>query len=1020
MQRLFDTSRDIDPTTPSATPQEEVSPTATQAPLDEESLIDDFQPRTELEASPTSRMESHGDALDDATTQASHESLDASSVNGNAVEDGNGEGAVLETEATPDDRRISQRLTRVRTQRVLHNATFAAVVASEFSPSIEVPKSSCGYYLYIGSGPARDGDVASQLKLLGGLPLVAIDYKIGGYDHDITHKAVQQRVMQIASDPKCKGVFVSIPCKTYSVLRGKPGVEHSYPLRNLEHVLGIPRADGTLPFKVAQSNIMSDFAAEVMRTVHKNGGAFAAESPPSRASHSRFPIEGRENHVCQFDHPAWVELRRETGSRFTYFDQCALHDDPSLVARKKTALMLNPKAYEAFHTRFAPLVCTHGYDAHKQSAYGLDANGNFLSTATENYPSQMNRLIAEALIESCESPHNAAPPSANLADPQPMNAWHDHFAADASWPAQRDVADAPKPTLLLEAAAPLLSSSREFTNHLYQTCIDGQLFAAPREISSDNPTYRQARASPEWPKWEEACEREIENLRRNGTIDEDMAIPEDSLPSWDPVKQRASQVTNILWVLRVKYLDGVFDKFKARAVFDGRDQKAKDPTLETFSPACRSTTHKLITAEACRLGYRLRTWDVEAAYLKGVFDKNSTPLFGRPPPGYRQYINGIAQIWRINTPLYGEADAGRIWYKTIVKFLIEERKFTQSKYDPCLFWKVLSDGSRFYIVLYVDDGYSADNGNKESDEELAAINSRFKIDIKYASFFLGNNILCHSTSRVTLTSRAYIERIADKYLRKPLADYPLFDTPCEKNLVKHYEEAAAARRDGVAINESLRESYASKVGAMIYVVPVCRVDCALAIGLLARCLTFPSTAMDDAADRILAYLAQHPNDGITYDANATRPELHAYSDSNWSTSHSTSGWAILYCGAVIGYGSKRQQSIALSSTEAEIMAASMAATEIMYFRGLLAELGHELEPTVLHVDNQGAVELSRDMKSCQRSRHIERRYLKVRELVALGEIDVQFVDTKSNSSDCLTKPLDVQEFLRHTRALMGA
>ena len=101
------------------------------------------------------------------------------------------------------------------------------------------------------------------------------------------------------------------------------------------------------------------------------------------------------------------------------------------------------------------------------------------------------------------------------------------------------------------------------------------------------------------------------------------------------------------------------------------------------------------------------------------------------------------------------------------------------------------------------------------------------------------------------------------------------------------------------------------------------------------------------------------------------------------------------------------------------MAASMAATEILYFRGLLFELGHQLEPTILYVDNQGAVELSRDMKSCQRSRHIERRYLRVRELVASGDIVVEFVATASNSADILTKPLEFVDFDRHSRALMG-
>ena len=159
--------------------------------------------------------------------------------------------------------------------------------------------------------------------------------------------------------------------------------------------------------------------------------------------------------------------------------------------------------------------------------------------------------------------------------------------------------------------------------------------------------------------------------------------------------------------------------------------------------------------------------------------------------------------------------------------------------------------------------------------------------------------------------------------------------------------------------------------------------------------------------------------GLTYDASAARPELHAYSDSNWTTEHSTSGWAIMYCGAAIGYGSKRQQSVALSSTEAEIMAASLAATEILYFRGILSELGHQLPPTILYVDNQGAVELSKDMKSCQRSRHIERRYLKVRELVAQGEVVVKFIESTANHSDILTKPLDSDAFRRHSGALMG-
>ena len=102
------------------------------------------------------------------------------------------------------------------------------------------------------------------------------------------------------------------------------------------------------------------------------------------------------------------------------------------------------------------------------------------------------------------------------------------------------------------------------------------------------------------------------------------------------------------------------------------------------------------------------------------------------------------------------------------------------------------------------------------------------------------------------------------------------------------------------------------------------------------------------------------------------------------------------------------------------MAASQAALEILYFRGLLREMGVDMsQPTVLYVDNQGAVELSKDLKSCQRSRHVERRYLKVRELVHSGDIVVRYRSTDLNHADLLTKPLDADNFKRHVDGLMN-
>ena len=130
---------------------------------------------------------------------------------------------------------------------------------------------------------------------------------------------------------------------------------------------------------------------------------------------------------------------------------------------------------------------------------------------------------------------------------------------------------------------------------------------------------------------------------------------------------------------------------------------------------------------------------------------------------------------------------------------------------------------------------------------------------------------------------------------------------------------------------------------------------------------------------------------------------------------------IRLAGGSIAYASKRQPCIAMSTTEAEIIAASTCACEIAYFRSLLEEMGLPQErPTTLFVDNKGAVELSRDRKSCHRSRHVDRRFFKVRELVFAGAIKVEYIPTAENPADLLTKALDQSTFYRHARTMLSA
>ena len=123
-------------------------------------------------------------------------------------------------------------------------------------------------------------------------------------------------------------------------------------------------------------------------------------------------------------------------------------------------------------------------------------------------------------------------------------------------------------------------------------------------------------------------------------------------------------------------------------------------------------------------------------------------LYARPPVGpWRSFIRGVPVVWRLKVPLYGEADAGRIWNRTLVRQLVEVQAFIQSQYDPCYFFKWLSDGTRVDLVMYVDDGYVVDSFSDAAMAELEALHRAFTIEVKPARFFLGNNVTVHGDSQ---------------------------------------------------------------------------------------------------------------------------------------------------------------------------------------------------------------------------------------------------------------------------------
>ena len=167
----------------------------------------------------------------------------------------------------------------------------------------------------------------------------------------------------------------------------------------------------------------------------------------------------------------------------------------------------------------------------------------------------------------------------------------------------------------------------------------------------------------------------------------------------------------------------------------------------------------------------------------------------------------------------------------------------------------------------------------------------------------------------------------------------------------------------------------------------------------------PTPELYELALHVLYYLYLHKDVGLRYTAS-DRPVM-GMSDSDWATKHSTSGSVFLWNYAAISWASKKQPTIALSSTEAEIMAASLGGAEAVYLRSLLDEMGFSpTAPTELRVDNQGAVYTAKYAgHSHSKLKHISRRHLWIRELMQEGKVNVSFIKTDDNVADLFTKPL---------------
>jgi hypothetical protein len=114
--------------------------------------------------------------------------------------------------------------------------------------------------------------------------------------------------------------------------------------------------------------------------------------------------------------------------------------------------------------------------------------------------------------------------------------------------------------------------------------------------------------------------------------------------------------------------------------------------------------------------------------------------------------------------------------------------------------------------------------------------------------------------------------------------------------------------------------------------------------------------------------------------------------------------------SLVSWTSKKQNSVALSTTEAEYIAVGACCTQILYMKQTLLDYGVVLEKVPLLCDNENAVKIANNPVQHSRTKHIDTRHHFLRDHVAKGDIILEVVRSEDQLADILTKPLDKTRF----------
>ena len=377
------------------------------------------------------------------------------------------------------------------------------------------------------------------------------------------------------------------------------------------------------------------------------------------------------------------------------------------------------------------------------------------------------------------------------------------------------------------------------------------------------------------------------------------------------------------WVYKVKTNnDGSIDCYKARLVARGFDQKFGSDYDETFCPVVRLESLRTLIAPSTQRGLELHHVDVATAFLNGTLQReiNMEQSTGYEKEGEEHLV------CRLRKSIYGLKQSSRCWNMALDTHL-RNMGFSQSKSDPCIY--VSGGEDTLYIGVYVDDMVLVGKDEAKMKHVKEELSSRFDIkDLGKLGYFLGMSVVQDQEKKETRIGQpSYVhEKASDQDGDEQLqAD----QDPCGSRQLSRECDRGQGSTGPAVISVTGRKS---DVSSHMYEARH-RICCKFS--------RKPNQTHWVAAKRVLRYLKGTSILGIIFKVD--EPEsCKAYSDADWAGDkddrQSTSGYLFQIAGGPVSWQSKKQDTVALSTTEAEYVALSSATQECVWMRPLTSEL----------------------------------------------------------------------------------